>query len=74
MPIYKTMNMTNKYYNNYILCQMFFKMIYFYVYLINTILCNCFISLRCPLKDKKMLRFRVIHLIEVIQSNNFHIY
>ena len=27
-----------------------------------------------PLKDKKRLRFRVIHLIEFIQSNNFHIY
>ena len=26
------------------------------------------------LKDKKSLRFRVIHLIEFIQSNNFHIY
>ena len=25
------------------------------------------------LKDKKRLRFRVIHLIEFIQSNNFHI-
>ena len=27
-----------------------------------------------PLKDKKRLRLRVIHLIEFIQSNNFHIY
>ena len=26
------------------------------------------------LKDKKRLRFRVIHLIEFIQSNNFNIY
>ena len=26
------------------------------------------------LKDKKMQRFRVIYLIEFIQSNNFHIY
>ena len=26
------------------------------------------------LKDKKRQRFRVIHLIEFIQSNNFHIY
>ena len=26
------------------------------------------------LKDKKRLRFRVIHLIEFIQSNNFHIH
>ena len=26
------------------------------------------------LKDKKRLRFRVVHLIEFIQSNNFHIY
>ena len=26
------------------------------------------------LKDKKRLRLRVIHLIEFIQSNNFHIY
>ena len=26
------------------------------------------------LKDKKMQWFRVIHLIEFIQSNNFHIY
>ena len=26
------------------------------------------------LKDNKRLRFRVIHLIEFKQSNNFHIY
>ena len=26
------------------------------------------------LKDKKLQTFRVIHLIEFIQSNNFHIY
>ena len=26
------------------------------------------------LKDKKWQTFRVIHLIEFIQSNNFHIY
>ena len=26
------------------------------------------------LKDKKRLRLHVIHLIEFIQSNNFHIY
>ena len=28
--------------------------------------------MKLKLKDKKILRFRVIHLIEFMQSNNFH--
>ena len=32
------------------------------------------IQVNTSLKDKKRLRLRVIHLIEFIQSNNFHIY
>ena len=31
-------------------------------------------SVHFLLKDKKRLQFRIIHLIEFIQSNNFHIY
>ena len=40
-------------------------------YLRNTVLRSIFHHI---LKDRKRLRFRVIHLIEFIQSNNFHIH
>ena len=35
---------------------------------------NALFIIIVTLKDKKRLRLRVLHLIEFIQSNNFHIY
>ena len=32
------------------------------------------VTYQCNLKGKKRQRFRIIHLIEFIQTNNFHIY